>query len=503
MATKTVSEINERIRDGSVSVLTAEEMTAYLQEHSAEEAVREVDVVTTGTFGAMCSSGVFLNFGNSDPPIRMQRVHLNDVEAYTSLAAVDAYIGATAERTSVPGESHEPYGGGHVIEDLIAGKEIDLHAESSGTDCYPRRMIDTRITIDDLNQAVMVNPRNAYQRYDAATNSTKRVLYTYMGTLLPEFGNVTYSGAGVLSPLSNDPTFRTIGTGTRIFLGGAQGYVIGSGTQHDPDNRFGTMMTCGDLRGMDAKYVRGAAFHKYGISMYVGVGVPIPILDEEIAAATGVSDSDLTTEIVDYGIPRRSHPMVREVTYEELRSGIVDIDGKEVRTSSLSSFNLARAIADELKRWIGAGEFFVSAPASGLPVRGRVKPMRETAGQLLVQDAMSGEVRTINMHAKIRHAAELIIEGYFNHLPVLSEDGTLIGIVTSWDISRAVARGDVGTVESVMSKNVVTSTPDEFVELAVRKMEKHKISALPVIDQGRRVIGMVTSGDLNKLLVRR
>ena len=195
--------------------------------------------------------------------------------------------------------------------------------------------------------------------------------------------------------------------------------------------------------------------------------------------------------------------MVREVTYEELKSGIVDINGKEVRTSSLSSFNLARVIADELKRWIGAGEFFVSTPASRLPVRGGVKPMRETGEQLLVQDAMSGEVRTINMHAEIRHAAELIIEGYFNHLPVLSEDGTLIGIVTSWDISRAVARGDIGTVESVMSKNVVTSTPDEFVELAVRKMEKHKISALPVIDSGRRVIGMVTSGDLNKLLVRR
>jgi len=498
MSSKTISEINERIRDGNALVLTAEEMTDYIREHGTEGAVREVDVVTTGTFGAMCSSGAFLNFGHSDPPIRMQRAYLNGVEAYSGLAAVDAYLGATQES-----ESDKSYGGGHVIEDLIAGKEIDLHAESSGTDCYPRRMLDTRITIDDLNQATMVNPRNAYQRYDSATNSAKRVLYTYMGTLLPEFGNVTYSGSGMLSPLSNDPTFRTIGTGTRIFLGGGQGYVIGGGTQHDPENRFGTMMLTGSLKDMDTTYIRGAAFHKYGTSLYVGVGVPIPILNEEIAAATGVSDSDLTTEIVDYGTQRRSHPLVREVTYEELKSGIVDIDGREVRTSPLSSFNLARRIADELKSWIADGEFFVSAPSAQLPARGSAKPMRETRGQLLVQDAMSGDVRTIRSDACVKDAAELIIEGYFNHLPVLSEDGTLVGIVTSWDVSKAVARGDGGTVESVMSTNVVTSTPDEFVELAVQKMEKHKISAIPVVNEAQKVIGMVTSGDLNKLLVRR
>lgn len=498
MAAKTISEINERIRDGSVRVLTAEEMTEYIREHGAEKAVQEVDVVTTGTFGAMCSSGAFLNFGHSDPPIRMQHIYLNDVEAYPGIAAVDTYLGATQ-----PSESDETYGGGHVIEDLIAGKSIDVHAESSGTDCYPRRILDTAITIDDLNQAVMINPRNAYQRYAAATNSTRRVFYTYMGTLLPGFGNVTYSGSGVLSPIFNDPEFRTIGIGTRIFLGGGQGYVIGSGTQHDPEHNFSTLMVCGNLKEMDTRYVRGALFHKYGTSMYVGIGVPIPILNEDIAIAAGVSDADVTTNVLDYGVPRRSRPVLRGVTYEELKSGIIDLNGKEVRTSPLSSFHIARTIADELKQWIRNGEFFISNPVEQLPVRGTAKPMREIHEQLLVQDAMSEDVRTINLHADIKQAAELIIEGYFNHLPVLSEDGTLIGIVTSWDISKAVARGDAGNVRSVMTENVVTSTPDEFVEIAVRKMEKHKISALPVIDQNRRVIGMVTSGDLSKLLVRR
>jgi CBS domain-containing protein len=279
--------------------------------------------------------------------------------------------------------------------------------------------------------------------------------------------------------------------------------VIGSGTQHDPDNLFGTLMTCGDLRDMDTKYIRGAAFHRYGISMYVGVGVPIPILDEDIAAAAGVSDAELVTSIYDYGIPRRNRPVLRDITYAELKSGIIDLDGKEVRTSPLSSFHTARMIADELKRWIMDGEFFVSSPAGQIRAHGTAKPMREIHEQPLVRDAMSGRVNTIGTDVDIKHIAELIIEGNFNHLPVVSEDGALIGIVTSWDVSKAVAHGETGDVRSSMTTSVITSTPDEPVEIAVRKMERHKISALPVIDDDRKVIGMVTSGDLSKLLVRR
>jgi len=217
--TKTVEGINQRIRDGSVHVVTAEEMSELVDAKGASAAAEEVDVVTTGTFGAMCSSGVFLNFGHSDPPIKTSRVWLNDVEAYGGLAAVDTYIGATQLSESRGFE----YGGGHVIEDLVAGRTVELRVEAYGTDCYPRRDIVTDVTLETLNQAVMLNPRNAYQRYGVATNSTAKTLHTYMGTLLANHGNATYSGAGVLSPLCNDPELRTIGLGMRIFLGGGVG----------------------------------------------------------------------------------------------------------------------------------------------------------------------------------------------------------------------------------------------------------------------------------------
>ena len=194
---KTISLIRERIRDGNARVVTAEEMPAIVAELGEEEALREVDVVTTGTFGAMCSSGAFLNFGHADPPIKMERVWLNDVEAYGGIAAVDAYIGATQKSAT----REESYGGAHVIEDFVAGKTVELRALSTGTDCYPRRTITTELLLENLNQAIMVNPRNGYQRYNAASNSTDRSLFTYMGMLLPNCGNITYSGSGLLNPL--------------------------------------------------------------------------------------------------------------------------------------------------------------------------------------------------------------------------------------------------------------------------------------------------------------
>ncbi|AFC99125.1 hypothetical protein Mtc_0355 [Methanocella conradii HZ254] len=494
---RTIEEINEKIRDGSVNVVTAEEMTALVQELGVSEAARQVDVVTTGTFGAMCSSGVFFNFGHSDPPIKMQRVWLNDVEAYTGIAAVDAYLGAT-QLSDTKGMD---YGGSHVIEDLLKGEEVWLKAIAYGTDCYPRKRIDTSITLDDMNQAIMVNPRNAYQKYNAATNCSSKTIYTYMGTLLPNNGNVTYSGAGVLSPLSNDPNYETIGVGTRIFLGGAQGYIISEGTQHSPSGGFGTLMVTGNLKKMKREYIRAATFYKYGTTMYVGLGIPIPILNDDIARATAVSDAEIVTGVYDYSVPRRSKPELRKVTYEELKSGMIDLNGKEVKTSSLSSFYMARQVAAELKSWIKSGKFFLSSPVERIPVEGSTKPMKQTQEMPLIKDVMV-PVATIKVGFSVYEAAKKIIEDRFNHLPVVDEDKRLVGIVTSWDVSKALALSKDGDLAPIMTRNVITVSPEDPVDLAVRLLEKHNISALPVIDKDRKVLGIVTGEGLSKLISR-
>lgn len=499
MVKKTIHEINAKIGDGSVNVVTAEEMVNIVGELGPEGAAREVDVVTTGTFGAMCSSGVWFNFGHSEPPIKMQKVWMNDVEAYTGVAAVDAYMGATQLSESLGMD----YGGAHVIEDLLRGKSVDVHAISHGTDCYPRKVLDTSLSLEDMNQAIMINPRNAYQKYNAATNSSKQTIHTYMGSLLPRLGNVTYSGAGVLSPLSNDPEYRTIGTGTRIFLGGAQGYIVGQGTQHASAGMFGTLMVQGDLKKMNPDYIRAANFTGYGTSLYVGMGIPIPVLDERIAQATAIRDADITTSILDYSVPSRDRPVLRKVTYEELRSGHVELEGRDVATSSLSSFKRARGIASELKDWISRGDFFVSMPVERLPENTSSHAMKETEGVSFVSDIMSVSVVTIEKDASVYKAAKIIMETAFNHLPVVSRDNVLVGIVTAWDISKAVSQNKFDLVEDIMTRKVITARGDEQVAVVARRLDQHGVSALPVVNGGNHVIGIITSDDISKLFARR
>jgi uncharacterized protein (DUF39 family) len=494
---KSIGQINERIREGNARVVTAEEMPAIVAELGEEGALKEVDVVTTGTFGAMCSSGAFLNFGHAEPPIRMERIWLNNVEAYGGLAAVDTYIGATQQSDTREAE----YGGAHVIEDLVSGKSVELRASSHGTDCYPRRTITTDLLLENLNQAIMCNPRNAYQRYNAATNTTDRVLHTYMGTLLPGCGNITFSGAGVLNPISNDPKLRLIGSGVPIFLCGAPGMVIGEGTQHSPAGGFGTLMVTGDLKQMSPEYLRAATMSGYGVTLYVGLGVPLPVLDIDVVRATAVRDQDISVDILDYGIPSRSRPAMRKVTYAELRSGTVELNGEEVRTSSLSSFRRARKVALELKEWVEKGNLQLALPTRPIDPSKTARPMHESKKGPRVLDIMDRSVFTIGETEEIRTAAKKLLKGETNHLPVVNEQGMLVGIVTTFDVSKAVANpGKAHLVRDIMKKKVITTTPDEAVDIAIQKLEQNNISALPVVDTEHHVIALLTAMDLGKLL---
>jgi uncharacterized protein (DUF39 family) len=380
---KTIQEINEKIKEGRAIVVTAEEMIDIVERHGEMDAARKIDVVTTGTFSPMCSSGAFLNFGHTSPRIRASRVWLNDVLAYGGIAAVDCYIGATEVAENDPLNSVFPgefnYGGGHVIEDLVSGNVIKLRAEGYGTDCYPSRKIERNITIKDLRDAILFNPRNAYQNYNCATNLSDRTIYTYMGMLRPQMANATYATSGQLSPLFNDPYYRTIGIGTRIFLGGAQGFVAWPGTQHNPHvargpngvpkEGAGTIAVIGNLKEMKPKWLAGASILGYGVSLFVGIGIPIPILDEEMALFTAVRDEDIYTRVYDYGMdyPKGVAKPLAEVSYKELRSGTIMIDGKKVVTAPLSSYYRAREIANILREWIESGSFFLGEPQQILP----------------------------------------------------------------------------------------------------------------------------------------
>ncbi|MBU1998012.1 MAG: homocysteine biosynthesis protein, partial [Candidatus Omnitrophica bacterium] len=366
-------------------VVTAEEIIDLVEKKGAKKAAQEVDVVTTGTFGPMCSSGAYFNIGHSKPRIKIGGgiCKLNDVPAYTGFAAVDIYLGATAIPDDDPRNKIYPgefkYGGSHVIQELLEGKDVRLEATGYGTDCYPRRKLETLINLKDLNEAVLFNIRNAYQNYNCAVNLSDKMIYTYMGALKPNLGNANYCSAGQLSPLLKDPHYKTIGIGTRIFLGGGIGYVAWQGTQHNPnvkrkDNGIptvpsGTVAVIGDLKQMKGEWLRGTSMLGYGVTLAVGIGVPIPVLNEEIAQYAASKDENIYTQIIDYSqnYPQVVSGSLGEISYAQLKSGKIKVNGKDVATGALSSYSKAKEIAEELKQWIEKGDFLLSEPVAPLP----------------------------------------------------------------------------------------------------------------------------------------
>ncbi|MBS4012967.1 MAG: homocysteine biosynthesis protein [Bacteroidetes bacterium] len=367
---KSIEEINYNIKKNKAVILTASEFKALAEITPPDTLAKKVDVVTTATFGPMCSSGVFLNLGHSDPPMRYEKLTLNDVSAYGGIAAADAYLGATEESNKNP-----EYGGAHVIEDLLSGKKVRVKASSKGTHCYPRKEIDTFFTLDSINEAIMFNPRNAYQNYAAATNSSDDLLFTYMGTLLPKNGNITFSTSGELSPLLNDPELQSIGIGTKIFLGGAEGFVAFNGTQHyteKPKNEHNiplgpsaTIAVLGNLKEMSTDYIKAAYYEQYGTSLFVGIGIPIPVTSPDVAKTLSIRNKDIQTTLLDYG--KQGRPSVGVYNYDELFSGKISFNGKTINASPLSSLKKAKEICEILKNRILEGKFEITNAVAKLP----------------------------------------------------------------------------------------------------------------------------------------
>ncbi|MEL7508563.1 MAG: homocysteine biosynthesis protein [Cyanobacteria bacterium J06554_1] len=381
--TRTIADINQKIRTGGVTVWTVEEAKTKVVDLGLDAATAAVDVVTTGTFEPMESSGAIINLGHTDPPINIRECYLDGVMAYGGFGAVDLYLGASQTAGSNRwGDSSDSdgvseRGGGHVIAQLIAGKSVHLRALGHVSDCYPRATLDISITRDTINQFYLFNPRNLYQNFIVGVNSSDRPLLTYLGPLQPFLGNAVYASAGALSPMLNDPHLRTIGIGSRLFVGGAPGYIAWEGTQHFPLQKrlpngtpigpSATVALIGDAKQMQPEWVRGCYFSGYGPSLMLGVGVPIPILDKTVLQGCAISDQDIVAPVIDFSIPRRVRPSFGLVSYQQLKSGRLTINGSRVRTAPLSSLYLGRKVAATLKDWILRGEFELSEPVAPLP----------------------------------------------------------------------------------------------------------------------------------------
>jgi len=111
------------------------------------------------------------------------------------------------------------------------------------------------------------------------------------------------------------------------------------------------------------------------------------------------------------------------------------------------------------------------------------------------------EAVTCSENEEVQVIAERIVTQSVNHIVVVDSKNKLAGIVTSWDITRALAQGKK-TLADIVTRHVITAKLNEPLETASKRMAQHNISALPVIDNEKRVLGIVTAEDVSKLLGR-
>lgn len=376
---RSYSEINEKILSKKVSALTANEAKAYIAENGLKKFQSEIDIVVCSTFEMHTSALLYLNFGQTDPLIYFSEVEINDVKAYPA-SPTDLVLSGISMS-----ESNFKYGGANVIEELVKGNDVNLKVKGKSVEVFPSKDFETWFNLSDLNSAKLILNQAICQNSIVAANSGEQDINSNMGTLIGRLENSTYNSSSFLNPLINDPSCRTIGIGTNIWIAGAKGNIIGEGSNSNPKQKVNekgipvgpaiTLSAYADPREMDSRWIRGGNIAGYGPVLYVGIGVPIPVLNEEVAEALAITDDNIHTTIVDYSIPRRTKPTFGQCTYKELRTSTVVINEKPTLTSSLSSMAGAIEISNTLKESILDSKFLLSEPISKINMDSEVKKM--------------------------------------------------------------------------------------------------------------------------------
>lgn len=384
---RTYDEINEKIKTSKVEVLTAVEAKELIKEKGVDYFFNNVDVVIFASFEMNTNALLYLNFGQTDPLIYFLEAYINNVFAYP---ASPTDVALSCVEVS---KDNFQYGGAHVVEDLVKGKDVYLKAIGKNLEVFPNKEFETWFNLKKVNQARLLLNQVINQNNIVATNAGDKDINSHMGTLIAHLENSTFNSSSYLNPLVNDPYCKTIGTGSRIWIGGGSGYVIGYGSNHNPlqkRNEYGipigpgiTLSAIADLNSMNSKWVRGGFLKSFGPVLYVGVGVPIPILNKEIAEQIKITDDNIHTTIVDFSIPRRAKPTFGQCTYAELRTSTVIINKKPTLSAPMSSMAYAFEICDLLKSLILNKNFYLCKPIESINMNTELKKLDARLSELV------------------------------------------------------------------------------------------------------------------------
>lgn len=313
MKEKSITEINERIKDGKVKVMTAEELSDMVRA-GEDVTIEDVDVVTTGTCGIMSGTAAILSFFvGGDGYRKIDKIWLNGVEGYPgpcpneSIGVVDLIIYGTNHS-----RKDDSYGGGHLFSDIVSGKKIEIEYVTD-----TKKTGEMSISVDQIPDAKMLATRSTFKNYNCFVNPSNDPIKTifHVWPMKGNFSEASFCGCGELNPIQNDPDLMTIGIGTRILYNGAVGHIISKGTRCGPERP--NLMLIADMKKMNQEYMGG---FKTSISPEViaSMAIPIPILYEKILKDVMITNQEIPLPILNISDRKTK---LNETTYADVYDG--------------------------------------------------------------------------------------------------------------------------------------------------------------------------------------
>jgi len=369
---RTEEELRQRQASGDLRVRTAADFRAAVNSEGLEAAYATTDVVVASNAELTDQASLLLHLGPSDPPIRIRRFQLGGAEG----------IGGHGNSDLVLPLGN---GGAQVLTDLLAGRSLGLSASGDASAQQPRRDLETQLNLERIGAGRLLLHRAIGENGVVAVSSREGITPTPWGPVLGPFGTALFSCAGAGSIGLTMPGLALLGPGSPVLVGGAIGWVTGAGSGHNPHPRrqaSGHATSPGaccavevDLHQLQPQWVRSTALEGASSGLLVAIAAPVPLINLAVAHQAAADDADLAAPLLDFAIPRRVKPSHGLTTYAQLKAGVLELEGRSLRSAPAHSPRLAAAIALELAEQLRSGSFPIRLPLQPLSQRAALLPL--------------------------------------------------------------------------------------------------------------------------------
>lgn len=374
------AELRQRQRQGRLQVRTAADYRQLVREQGLAAAYHATDVVVAANAEFTDQASLHLSLGPTDPPIRLRDPQLESVLAQAGGSGTDLVLPLAGG----PLEGQRR-GGAQVLATLLAGGSVAFSAAGEPTPLQPRRELNLRLDREQIGQGRLLLHRAIVENGVVAVSSAEGVVRSPWGPLLGPWASALYSCGGAGSIGLTMPGLSLLGPGSPVLVAGAIGWVVGSGSAHQPQVRRlasgharspgATAAVCVDWQDLDPRWIRACFFEGHGSALLVAIAAPVPLIHGGIARQAAADDSELEAPVLDLSIPRRLKPGFGGVPYSLLKAGTIAVNGQAVPAAPAHSPRLAQELAEELADRLREDRFPLRLPLLPLSSRPSLLPL--------------------------------------------------------------------------------------------------------------------------------